>query len=162
MFIQRPLLTSMVLAVDRQIEEKSMAMLWLTAYLFLLRVPSEGLPMARGGYRTFPENEQSVFYLESEFTVCVKLASRKNQARGATIRRSCTCVEGRAMRDPLCPIHTLWNEFFAELDPNTKPWASLSPGTVRARLRQTLQRLAVSCFTYSHYAFHLPLYLGAR
>ena len=134
MFIQRPLVMNIVLAVNKQLEEMSMAMLWLMAYTFLLRVPSEALPMTRGGFGIVPANEQAVFYLESESTVCIKLASRKNQQRGAVIRRSCTCRKQNDLvvqSDLLCPVHTLWNEFFAELPLASKPWADISPGTAR-------------------------------
>ena len=141
MFIQRPLVTSLVLAVSRGLEEESLAMLWLTSYLFMLRVPSEALSLARGGnYGFIPRENESVLYIESENTVCIQLQSRKNQQRGAIIRRSCSCSGGR---DLLCPVHMLWNEFFAELVPGERPWEHLAPGVVRSRLRQTLHRLSV-------------------
>ena len=38
---RRSCVTNMVLAVHRNLEELNFAMLWLTAYLFLLRLPSE-------------------------------------------------------------------------------------------------------------------------
>jgi hypothetical protein len=40
-FICRSVVHNMVLGVDKQLEEMRFAMLWLIAYLFLLRVPSE-------------------------------------------------------------------------------------------------------------------------
>lgn len=40
-FIGRSVVHNMVLGVDKQLEEKRFAMLWLIAYLFLLRLPSE-------------------------------------------------------------------------------------------------------------------------
>ena len=40
-FICRSVVHNMVLGVDKQLEELRFAMLWLIAYLFLLRVPSE-------------------------------------------------------------------------------------------------------------------------
>ena len=39
----------MVDGVRKGLESKSFAMLWLAAYVFMLRVPSEALPMMRGG-----------------------------------------------------------------------------------------------------------------
>ena len=57
MFIQRPLVMSIVLAVNSELVDMDMAMLWLLAYTFLLRVPSEALPMVRGGYQSIPEGE---------------------------------------------------------------------------------------------------------
>ena len=38
---RRTYVSNMVLAVQRQLEDKQYAMLWLAAYVFLLRVPSE-------------------------------------------------------------------------------------------------------------------------
>ena len=38
---RRTYVSNMVLAVQRQLEDKQYAMLWLAAYIFLLRVPSE-------------------------------------------------------------------------------------------------------------------------
>ena len=58
MFIQRSMVMNMVLATNRGHSQRHYAMLWLAAYTFLLRVPSEGLPMARG--ETGDEEGQSV------------------------------------------------------------------------------------------------------
>ena len=44
--------------------EESFAMLYLAAYIFLLRVPSEALPMRRGGPGISPKENQSVITLE--------------------------------------------------------------------------------------------------
>ena len=69
MFLQRTAVRNMVLATSKCVEELRFAMLWLVAYTFLLRVPSEvcartvhggrgrfhffscvqALPMCRGG-----------------------------------------------------------------------------------------------------------------
>ena len=48
MFVQRSILFNMVLAVARGLEVSNFAFLWIAAYMFMLRVPSEALPMARG------------------------------------------------------------------------------------------------------------------
>ena len=67
MFIQGNMVLNMVLAVDKGIESKCMAMLWLVSYTFLLRVPSEALPMVKGDAVIADAScEQSVLYLANE------------------------------------------------------------------------------------------------
>ncbi len=100
MFIQRETLFNMVGAVSKGMEELSMAMLWLASYTFLLRVPSEGLPMCRGGVGYTPLlAEQSLLYMDGDETVCLKLHARK---------RTCSCAGGNSK---LCPVHALWHGF---------------------------------------------------
>ena len=71
MFIQGNMVLNMVLAVDKGLESKSMAMLWLVFYTFLLRVPSEALPMVKGDAVLADAScEQSVLFLENE--VCLR------------------------------------------------------------------------------------------
>ena len=46
--------------------DKNLAMLWLVSYTFLLRVPSEALPMAKGDADAAAAgNQQSVLFLEN-------------------------------------------------------------------------------------------------
>ena len=47
-------------------------MLYLAAYIFLLRVPSEALPMRRGGRGISPQENQSVITLEKNQVRFVK------------------------------------------------------------------------------------------
>ena len=111
MFIQavvlRPLVTRAL------VTESSLAKLWLVAYIFLLRVPSEALPMERGQPGVASEG-QSVLHLIDEKTIELRLKSRKNRqvrrARalaivrhrallteaGSVLRRVCSCGGGGA------------------------------------------------------------------
>ena len=43
----------------------------------------------------------------------------------------------------MCPIHTLWDQFFAQLPDGARPWERVSAGKARERLRQILSRLQV-------------------
>ena len=138
MHIQKSMLRNMLLAVDLGAETRSFAMLWLTAYIFLLRLPSEALPMEKGdGYASV--DTKSVLHLKDENTVCLTLASRKNRQQCTIIERTCTCEK----LPTLCPVHTLWHEFFAEFAVGTKPWGDLSAAAVRKHLRDTLKKLRV-------------------
>jgi hypothetical protein len=140
MFIQRVMVHNLVLAVGDGRETLSYAMLWLAAYTFLLRVPSEALPMCRGGDGFNPEGAQSVLWLADENTLCLQLRARKNLLHGDIITRNCHCACGSSN---LCPIHGMWHRFFAHLRPGEQPWANLTPCAVRAQLRQTLSKLKV-------------------
>ena len=139
-FIQRTCLYNMVDGVRKDIESQSYAMLWLAAYSFMLRVPSEALKMKKGGDGT---TGHSVIVAESDKCIALHLASRKNRQRGSVVRRFCTCKQEEAVSHPLCVVHTLWNGFFAHMQPGDQPWAVLTPGEVNLHLRATLRKLGV-------------------
>ena len=112
MFLQRCTVRNLVIAVERGLESKNLAMLWLAAYAFLLRVPSEALPMCRGG-GDFDQAgvEQSVLFLKDDNCLCLRLKSRKNKAEGTVLKRGCSC----AAHEKTCPIHVLWHGCFEKL-----------------------------------------------
>ena len=65
---------------------------------------------------------------------------RKNRQKGSgVLKRMCSCKGRSAM----CPVHTLWDQYFAELPDGTRPWAKVSAGKARERLRLILSRLQV-------------------
>ena len=140
MFIQRSTVRNLVLSVKRGIEDDKHAMLWLAAYLFLLRVPSEALPMRRGGGEYVPAaSEQSVISLVDSNTVCLRLHRRKNKLGGSVLRRTCAC----AACPEVCPVHKLWHGYFEKLMPGEQPWGDISPDRARAHLRASLAALRV-------------------
>ena len=149
MFLDRAYVYNMVLGVNRGIEQQSFAMLWLASYQFMLRVPSEAVPMMRGGEAV---QGHSVLTLESDNCVVLRLKSRKNRPQGATIKRFCSCKQDSAEAHPLCCVHSLWHGFFAHLQPGEQPWAGLAPGAVNTHLRRTLTRLEVQFGLYFHFA----------
>ena len=117
MFIQRTTMRNMVISVERELETMEYAMLWLVAYTFLLRVPSEALPITRGDVNTLMVG-QAVIYLENEKTLALRLKCRKNKPRGGILRRTCICTADSRT----CPVHTLWHKF---LEPIMHPCASV-------------------------------------
>ena len=138
MFIQ----SSMVRNLVARATDINSAMLWLASYVFLLRVPSEALPMARGEYLdTSLASQQSVLYLDSDSLLCLKLKSRKNKLGGSLLQRRCSCIACPAM----CPVHVLWESFFKRLPVGTQPWASISAGQARYELRLALKALKARC-----------------
>ena len=122
--------------------EKTMAMLYLAAYMFLLRVPSEGLLMARGGDGC---SGPSAITLEDAVTVAIALKSRKNRQGGVTLRRKCSCRNGGTRI--LCPVHALWHDFFSHLPVGTQPWAQYNSAAVRKHIRAVLSELEVHWYT---------------
>jgi hypothetical protein len=136
MFIQRSMVMNMVLATNRGHSQRQYAMLWLAAYAFLLRVPSEGLPMSRG--ETGDEEGQSVLWVRKEI-LYLKLKRRKNRPRGSLLSRACSCAASEVM----CPVHVLWHGFFKNLPVGAQPWAGVSPNDAIRELRGTLEFLRV-------------------
>ena len=117
-----------------------MTMLWLVAYQFLLRVPSEALPMCRGDpCFNPPPAAQSVVYLDGQGVLCLKLRSRKNKPEGSLLRRSCSCAA-----DPrLCVVHRLWHGFLEHFSLGEMPWADISAAAAITLLRNVLRALGV-------------------
>ena len=78
------------------------ALLYALAYTFLLRVPSEALPMVVGKSGQ-PCSEKSVLYLENDDTLVLELSSRKNKPQGSKLIRKCCCVKHPAS----CAVHLM-------------------------------------------------------
>ena len=76
------------------------AALFLLAYTFLLRVPSEALPALVGGSADSPS--QSALTLDGD-VLQLKLQRRKNKPHGSTLKRHCWCETCPRS----CPIHVL-------------------------------------------------------
>ena len=114
---------------------RPLAMLFLTSYIFLLRVPSEGLPITvhsngvRDGHAviSFDKNE-----------LVLRLESRKNRDHGSTLRRGCWCQKCKAM----CPVHVLW-PWFKSLPPGQRPFANITDKLALSELRRWLRLLKV-------------------
>ena len=135
---------NIILAVEKGMVTQSYAMLWLVAYTFLLRVPSEALPIARGSAEAFWEG-QAMLYLEGKDTLVLRLKNRKNKPRGSTLRRKCICESDTRT----CPIHVLWHKFLEPMERGSQPWAEITGGMARSQLRETLQELGIpNAFAY--------------
>ena len=82
-------------------------MLWLFAYTFMLRVPSEALLAARGDQSLARSAaEQAIIWLDGNVLV-LRLLRRKNKPQGSVLRRGCTCD----CQPRICPVHVLWKGF---------------------------------------------------
>ena len=77
MFIKKDMLYNLVRRAEPSSRDYEFAMLWLVAYAFMLRLPSEALQIQKdvGGEFTCGNH----IYLDSSETVCLYLSSRKNK-----------------------------------------------------------------------------------
>ena len=118
---------------------KADAMLFLTAYVFLLRVPSECLPIVKvdGPPQAGLELGQSTLWLDGNRLV-LRLKCRKNKPQGSELWRECWCKSCKET----CPIHVL-GEYFKSLPCSAAPFAATSPGQALGLLRDMLFELKV-------------------
>jgi hypothetical protein len=119
----------------------AVGMLYLAAYVFLLRVPSELLPAVVGadGDALSP----LAAGVHSCLAVCgnelvLRLAKRKNKLHGTVLRRGCWCDTRRQM----CPVHVL-GAWVQRCTPGVMPFAAHSADWARKDLRCRLLELGV-------------------
>jgi hypothetical protein len=109
------------------------AMLYCCAYAFLLRVPSEGLPLIRVSADTAADtiwdNKPLIWCAGGE--VLVKLPRRRNVNGCCTLTRSCWCAKDRCT----CPVHRL-GLWLDSLPVGALPFAHLKPEVVNSELRR--------------------------
>jgi len=87
--LRRSLVDRMLVHAIKEPRHRHVAVLFLVAYSFLLRVPSEALPMVAAKPDNVPD-VQSALFLEGD-SLTLKLRSRKNKRSGSTLVRYCTC-----------------------------------------------------------------------
>ena len=104
--------------------------LFLFAYAFLLRLPSEALPAraSKGDY---------CLVKEGNFMVCA-LKRRKNKPEGSRIARGCWCSESPTT----CPLCVL-GPYVASKNPGEMLWSGLTAAGVLRTLREMLELLGV-------------------
>ena len=150
-FISKVFVRNMVAAVDTGHEVKRLAMLWLFAYTFLLRLPSEALPTWKGNADSQATSKHQTVIWRSADTVCIRILERKNRPGGSGILyRRCSC-DGSPIT---CAVHMLWDKFFAELDDDAAPWEDISASYARTRVRAVLEHLGVpNAMSYGTHSF---------
>ena len=92
-------------------------MLYLTTYAFMLRLPSEALPIVVGRVGCTSDEEQAVIFVDGDRLV-LKLRRRKNRIQGSVLSRACWCRHD----EKTCPVHVL-GPFFASMDVGSRPFA---------------------------------------
>ena len=119
--------------------QEVMAMLYLASYLFMLRVPSEGLPMTVGSDTAAPLGGAHSCVAVVGRQLVLKLARRKNRPRGSTLKRGCSCPQSSWM----CPVHVL-GDWLAAQPCGTAPFAAISAARARALLREHLASMGIA------------------
>ena len=117
------------------------AMWSLTAYAFLLRVPSERLPISIGigdiMYGQAQHRQAIVHVLEDEIVLCLK--RRKNKPLGSRLCARCWCSQCK----DTCPVHVL-GPWLASLAAEEQPFAAISPAKALQDLRRVLSCLGIA------------------
>jgi hypothetical protein len=131
----RKSVVAMLRLADQQPEVSTYAKLYLLAYAFLLRVPSEGLPVVAGGGDC--AGEQAALTLEGDVLV-LQLRRRKNKPGGSTLRRHCWCATCRES----CPVHIL-GPMLGRLAPGEKLFPDISPAAAGTTLKRMLECIGV-------------------
>jgi hypothetical protein len=116
-------------------------MLYLLSYTFLLRVPSEAIPVQVGHFAearaALPAGRHSMVGLQGGDLV-LQLARRKNKPHGSTLVRSCWCAQCKVT----CPVHVLapWLAVWPE---GHRPFGHMSARSAREGLKRLLAELGV-------------------
>jgi hypothetical protein len=113
-----------------------MAMLYLASYVFLLRVPSEGLPITVG-INGASDGQAVVICTDEETTL--KLKCRKNRPGGSTLVRHCWCKQCKET----CPVHVL-GAWFRSLQHGQRAFGGISAARALATLREWLALLRLA------------------
>jgi hypothetical protein len=115
---------------------KPYVMAFLTSYVFMLRLPSECLPIRTGSVGTCA-NEQAVIET-SDQEVSLRLKRRKNKASGSLLVRRCWCSTCKET----CPVHVL-GAYVSELGVGVQPFVHITAASALRVLRDLLVKLEV-------------------
>ena len=148
-FIRHELLIRMVTDA-RRAGYNSEALLYVMAYAFLLRVPSEALPMmwvSRGQFDEAPNGQSECTIKDGKLFLRLKM--RKNRRGGSIMSRGCWCEHCQIT----CPVHVA--ERLAGHKRAGEQWfAGVSADQARTALRDRLRGLGVKeAFSYGTHDF---------
>ena len=145
-FIGLDLVPQMIPLMIGQPELKELVMLFLAAYCFLLRVPSEGLPMAVHA----DVNGLDVPVLKvAASEVTLHFPHRKNSLIPTSLARQCWCKRCSLT----CPVHVL-GFYMQSLEPGSQPFAHIKRDQLLVALRTVLAHLNVpDACTYGSHSF---------
>jgi hypothetical protein len=139
MFIQLDTVRRIVVECNLPWDEH-WGMLYLFAYVFLLRLPSEALPVVRGCIGFAHKDEQASVFMDGEH-LCLKLKRRKNKAGGSLLKRACWCRQCKVT----CPVHVLW-PFFQQFEVGQAAFPGIKAGAALKQLKDVLQFLGLENF----------------
>jgi len=141
LYLQKQDVFRIVSKFSSDIAATRLCMLFLAAYVFLLRVPSEALVMCYDRVCREPEDRKSVLIVRDD-SVSLHLKSRKNTSERTVITRYCWCnkVHGSA----LCPVHTL-GVWAAKHSNGSQLFYGISCASTVSSLRNWLRELGYEC-----------------
>jgi len=114
---------------------RAIAMAFLTTYVFMLRMPSECLPIMVVDGKTDAHATMNVF----DDCLVLQLQRRKNTDGGSEFKRGCWCKKCTLT----CPVHVL-GKYFLDCGPASKPFACSDARSALAILRGWLSHLKVN------------------
>ena len=137
LFIQAGLLERIASRAHNQ----SMAVyihLFIFAYAFLLRLPSEAIPVRRAGVGFALANDCPGLLEISSSEIVLHLYRRKNKPGGSVLRRGCWC----SSHPGICPLHVL-GPFTQAHRPGQQLFPGITPSSAVNVLRAMLNSLQV-------------------
>ena len=139
MFIGFGIIQSMVrqAAASTTPGAQALSMLFLMTYVFLLRLPSECLPLRVADHSSADAMHQSVVIVHAD-RLTLRLGRRKNKEGGSELTRKCWCSKCKLT----CPVHTL-GPFFMSCGAGSRPFAAFDASGALAALRHWLGILGV-------------------
>ena len=121
-------------AVDVEFDER-FCMLLLITYVFLLRLPSEALPIVRGGSGSadYGMEHKAVVSLVDD-GLQLRLSHRKNISKECILKRPCWCKSAHFL---VCPVHVIW-PYIEGFEIGQSIFGGITPSAARTTLRRYL------------------------
>jgi len=135
MWITLAVIERMMIWVRNNKGRDRFVLLFAITYIFLLRLPSESLPMVIGPVES--SNEQSVLVCEED-QIELHLARRKNKPFGSTLVRSCWCGISKST----CPVH-IFGRALRKFPKGTRLFSNINAKNALSELRDLLASLAI-------------------
>ena len=154
----RRCIVGLLVGLAKSENDLASAMLYLVSYAFLLRVPSEALPVTLGCKGEKATGKLAVG-VHSDLSmsgsrVRLQLARRKHKPHGSVMHRSCWCDSCKIT----CPVHNLAPLLRHPDAVGRQPFLHISPSRVNQELRRRLLILGIDhapeydtrCFRRGH------------
>ena len=143
---------SLLKIIAREDLSHEFSRLCFISYVFLLRVPSEALPLVRA----FPDEDVTaksrpldspalidLRRVDGTLKLVIKLDSRKNIRGGAVLSRPCLCARESFGKGSICPVHTLWPAIRAGTRCGQPLFPSYNSGNLNPTLKTVLEKCGV-------------------
>ena len=134
-WVSLAVLQQLVTCVLVKPELRELVMLFVASYAFLLRLPSEGIPMAA---HTAPAGCQTPVLSVAESSVTLWFPTRKNKLWPSQQVRACWCRSCTLT----CPVHVL-GAYMRALPAGTQPFAHIRASQALLALRELLAELHI-------------------